>query len=59
MNFRFFQALADLLRLIESLNAPTNEYSILDSGQTLELSKALYEQIKDTSEFKLLCSLIV
>lgn len=51
MNSQFFQAVADLLRLIESLNAPANEYGVLDSGQTLELSKALHERIKETSEF--------
>jgi hypothetical protein len=52
MNSQFFQAVADLLRHIENLGVPSDQYGILDSGQTLELSKALHEQIKDVPEFK-------
>lgn len=51
-NSQTFQTIANLLQLIESLNIPTSEYGILDSGQTLELSSALHEQIKETSQFK-------
>ena len=52
MNSQFFQAVADLLRHIESLNAPANEYAILDGGGTLECSSWLHEQIKETACFK-------
>ncbi len=52
LNSRFFQTVADLLRLIESLGAPADQYGVLDGGETLELSKALHERIKATSEFK-------
>lgn len=52
MNSQFFQAIANLLRLIENLNAPSDQYGVADSGQTLELSEAVYNQIKDSSELK-------
>jgi hypothetical protein len=51
-NSQSFQVVADLLRHIESLNISTDQYGVLDSGQTLELSKALHAQLKDTSEFR-------
>jgi hypothetical protein len=34
------------------LNISTDQYGILDNGQTLELSKALHAQLKDTPEFR-------
>ena len=49
---QFFQALADLLRLVEGLGAPTDQYGVTDGGETLELSKALHTQLKDTPEFQ-------
>lgn len=52
MNSQFFQAVADLLRHIESLNVPSDQYGVTDGGQTLELSKALHERIKDVPQFK-------
>jgi hypothetical protein len=52
LNSEFFQTVANLLRHIESLGVAPSEYGILDSGQTLELSTALHEQIKETLEFK-------
>jgi hypothetical protein len=52
MNSQFFQAVADLLRHIESLGIPSDQYGILDGGQTLELSSSLHQQIKDTAQFK-------
>ncbi|HEY9653656.1 MAG TPA: hypothetical protein V6C95_23545 [Coleofasciculaceae cyanobacterium] len=52
MNSQFFQAVADLLRHIEGLGIPSDQYGILDSGQTLELSQALHEQIKDAPQFQ-------
>jgi hypothetical protein len=52
MNSQFFQAVADLLRHIESLGVASDQYGILDAGETLELSKALHEQIKETACFK-------
>ncbi|HEY9649557.1 MAG TPA: hypothetical protein V6C95_02760 [Coleofasciculaceae cyanobacterium] len=51
MNSQFFQAVADLLRHIESLNVPSDQYGVLDGGQTLEVSKALHERIQGTPEF--------
>jgi hypothetical protein len=51
-NSQFFQVVADLLRHIESLSAPADQYGILDGGETLELSLALHAQLKDTSEFQ-------
>jgi hypothetical protein len=48
----FFKAVGSLLELIENLNAPSDQYGILDAGETLELSTALHNQIKDTSEFQ-------
>ncbi len=51
-NSQSFQVVADLLRHIESLNISTDQYGILDSGQTLELSKALHARLKDTFEFQ-------
>jgi hypothetical protein len=53
LNSNFFQVVADLLRYLEGLNAPTAQYGILDGGSTLELFTALYEQIKESSEFKI------
>lgn len=52
MNSQFFQAIADLLRHIEGLGIPSDQYGVLDSGQTLELSKALHERIQGTPEFR-------
>lgn len=52
LNSGFFQALADVLRLIESLNVSSDQYGVLDAGQTLELSIELYTQIKDSFEFQ-------
>lgn len=52
MNSQFFQAVADLLRHIENLGIPSDQYGVLDSGQTLELSSSLHERIKDVPEFK-------
>ncbi len=37
---------------IEGLNVASDQYAILDGGSTLELSKALHAQIKETPEFK-------
>jgi len=51
-NSQSFQVVADLLRHIESLSVPADQYGVLDSGQTLELSKALHSRLKDTSEFR-------
>lgn len=51
-NSQFFQVVADLLRHIESSGVSSDQYGILDSGQTLELSKALHTQLKDTPEFQ-------
>ncbi len=47
-----YQAIANLLRYIEGLNVASFQYAILDGGSTLELSKALHAQIKETPEFK-------
>lgn len=52
MNSQFFQAVADLLRHIEGLGVASDQYGIVDAGQTLELSSWLHEQIKDVPEFK-------
>lgn len=52
LNSQFFQAIADLLRHIEGLNVASDQYGVVDGGETLELSKALHERIKETSEFK-------
>ncbi len=51
-NSQSFQVVADLLRHIESLNISTDQYGVLDGGQTLELSLALHTRLKDTSEFR-------
>ncbi len=51
-NSQSFQTVANLLRHIENLNISTDQYGILDNGQTLELSKALHAQLKDTPEFR-------
>ena len=51
-NSQSFQVVADLLRHIESLSVPADQYGVLDSGQTLELSKALHGRLNDTSEFR-------
>ena len=51
-NSQSFQVVADLLRHIESSGVSSDQYGILDGGQTLELSKALHAQLKDTSEFR-------
>jgi hypothetical protein len=51
-NSQSFQVVANLLRHIEDLDIPTDQYGVLDSGQTLELSKALHTRLKDTSEFQ-------
>ena len=50
-NSSFFKALADVLEIIENLGTPSDHYGIVDAGETLELSLALYNQIKDLSEF--------
>ncbi len=52
LNSQFFQVVADLLRHIEGLNFASDQYGILDGGSTLETSQVLYEQIKETPEFK-------
>lgn len=52
LNSQTYQAIANLLRHIEGLNVAADQYSILDGGQTLETSQALYEQIKESPEFK-------
>ncbi len=52
LNSQFFQTVADLLRHIEGLNVASDQYGVLDGGSTLETSQALYEQIKETPEFK-------
>ena len=51
-NSQSFQAVADLLRHIESSGVSSDQYGVLDGGQTLELSKALHARLKDTSEFR-------
>lgn len=51
-NSQFFQVVADLLRHIESLGVSSDQYGVLDGGATLELSKVLHTQLKDTSEFQ-------
>jgi hypothetical protein len=51
-NSQSFQVVADLLRHIESLNISTDQYGILDGGETLELSRVLHTRLKDTSEFQ-------
>ena len=51
-NSQSFQAIADLLRHIESLSVSADQYGVLDSGQTLELSKALHARLKNSSEFQ-------
>jgi hypothetical protein len=51
-NSQSFQVIADLLRHIENLNISTDQYGILDGGQTLELSLALHTRLKETSEFR-------
>jgi hypothetical protein len=51
-NSQSFQVVADLLRHIESSGVSSDQYGILDGGQTLELSLALHAQLKDTSEFQ-------
>jgi hypothetical protein len=51
-NSQSFQVVANLLRHIEDLDIPTDQYGILDGGETLELSKALHTRLKDTSEFQ-------
>lgn len=51
-NSQFFQVVADLLRHIESLSVPADQYGILDGGSTLELSKVLHARLKATSEFR-------
>jgi hypothetical protein len=52
LNSRFFQVVANLLQHIEGLNVASDQYGVLDGGETLELSKALHERIKEASEFK-------
>ena len=52
LNSQFFQTVADLLRHVENLEVPADQYGVLDSGQTLELSSALHARLKDTSEFQ-------
>ncbi len=52
LNSQFFQTVANLLQHIEGLGVASDQYGILDSGSTLELSQALYERIKETYEFK-------
>ena len=46
------QAIASLLRHIENLDFPKSDWCIYDSGQTLELTTELYNQISQTAEFQ-------
>jgi hypothetical protein len=48
----FFDAVAKVLKLIESLNTPSDWYGVVDSGETLELCSTVYTLIKDSSEFQ-------
>lgn len=48
----FFQSVANVLRLIESLDAPSDQYGVVDAGETLELSKSVYNQIKNAPEYR-------
>jgi hypothetical protein len=52
LNSQTFQAIADLLRRIEALNTPSDQYCVADGGETMELSTAVHEQIKESSEFQ-------
>ncbi len=47
-----YQVIANLLRHIESLGIPKSDWCIYDSGQTLELTTELYNQISQTAEFQ-------
>ncbi|MFB8788636.1 MAG: hypothetical protein U7123_07235 [Potamolinea sp.] len=48
----FFKAVADVLKVIENLGTPSDQYGVVDAGETLELSSALYKQIKNSSEYR-------
>ena len=47
-----YQVISNLLRHIESLGFPKSDWCIYDSGQTLELTTELYNQISQTAEFQ-------
>jgi hypothetical protein len=47
-----YQIISNLLRHIESLGFPKSDWCIYDSGQTLELTTELYNQISQTAEFR-------
>jgi hypothetical protein len=47
-----YQVIANLLRHIEGLGFPKSDWCIYDSGQTLELTTELYNQISQTAEFQ-------
>jgi len=47
-----YQVIANLLRHIEGLGFSKSDWCIYDSGQTLELTTELYNQISQADEFK-------
>ena len=47
-----YQVIANLLRHVEGLGFPKSDWCIYDSGQTLELTTELYNQISQTAEFQ-------
>jgi hypothetical protein len=47
-----YQVIANLLRHLESLGFPKSDWCIYDSGQTLELTTELYNQISQAAEFR-------
>jgi hypothetical protein len=47
-----YQVIANLLRHIEGLGFPKSDWCIYDSGQTLEVTTELYNQISNTAEFR-------
>jgi hypothetical protein len=47
-----YQVIANLLRHIEGLGFPKSDWCIYDSGQTLELTTELYNQISQADEFR-------
>jgi len=47
-----YQVIANLLRHIEGLGSPKSDWCVYDSGQTLEVTTELYNQISQTAEFQ-------
>lgn len=51
LNSDFYFAIASLLKLIESLNIPADQYGVLDGGETLEISMAVRDHLQPLPEF--------